>query len=79
MVRRPRPRTIGQHMPQTFAVDADRPGVSITKELSKKRFCRHGCSKESRSVTAGVATKKFGAVQKRLAACRERYQKYEMI
>ncbi len=28
-----------------FAADAERSGDSITKELSKKRFCGDGCSK----------------------------------
>ena len=35
-VRRPRPRTLGQYMPEIFAVEAERPGNSEDKEASKK-------------------------------------------
>ncbi len=40
MIRRPRPRRLGQYMPDIIAVDAERPGESITKELSKKKVLR---------------------------------------
>ncbi len=46
-IRRPTPRIIGQCMPEIFAVDTERPGDSITQELSKKRLRGDGCSKES--------------------------------
>ncbi len=54
---RPRPRTLGQHMPEIFAVEAERPGDREDEELSKKLgdsikkasekkdFCRYGCPK----------------------------------
>ncbi len=56
-VRRPRPRTLGQCMPEIFAVEAEKPGDSEDRELSKtlgdsikkasekKDFCGYGCPK----------------------------------
>ncbi len=41
----PKPRTLGQYVPEIFAVDAEKPGDSITNELSKKRLCGDSCSK----------------------------------
>ncbi len=34
-------------MPHIFAADAEKPGDSSAKKLSKKRFCEDGCSKET--------------------------------
>ena len=41
-----RHRKLGQYMAEIFAVEAEGSGDSIPKELSKKRFCGEGCSKE---------------------------------
>ncbi len=45
-VRRPRPRTLEQYMPEIFAVDTERPGDGIAKELAKKKFSGDGCPKK---------------------------------
>ncbi len=67
-LRRPRPRTLGQHVPEIFAVDTEKPRDSITEELSQKSsaetIVRRSC------VTSGSAKKNFGAAQKILAAWR---------
>ncbi len=47
-IRRPRPRTLGQYAPEMFAVGAERPVDSTTRELPKKRFCGDDCSKNAR-------------------------------
>ncbi len=36
---------LGQHMAEFFAVDAERSGDGVPKELSKKRFCGEECSR----------------------------------
>ncbi len=46
MIRRPRPRKLGQNVLEIFARDAERSGDSITKELSKKKLRGDGCFKE---------------------------------
>ncbi len=67
----------GQYMPEICAVDAERPGDSITKELSTKRFCgdsrfkklcdHRSCKEKSRSsvkeiCSAERVTNKFGGI-----------------
>ncbi len=64
-VRRPRPRTLGQYAPEIIAVDTEKPGDSITKELAKKRFCGYGCPKkrcDHRSCRSRV--KEIGSVER---------------
>ncbi len=42
-VRRRRPRTLAQYVPEIFAVDDEKCGDSVTKELSKKRVSGDSC------------------------------------
>ena len=53
-VRRPRQRTLGQYLPEIFAVEAEKLGDSIKEELSKSKeehsknkFCGSGCVKKA--------------------------------
>ncbi len=41
-----KPRTLGQYVPEIFAVDPEKPRESITEEFTKKRPCGDSCSKK---------------------------------
>ena len=46
-IRRPRQRTLGQYLPEIFAVEAEKTGDGSKKEQSKKKFCGSGCMKKA--------------------------------
>jgi hypothetical protein len=67
MVRKPRPRTLGQYMPEIFAVDAEKPGAirSCQRKGSAEIVVWRSCA------TTGAVRNEFGAVRRRSVAWRK--------
>ncbi len=57
-VRRPRPRTLGQYMPEIFTVEAEKLGNSEDKELSKMGDSIKEASKKKENSADMVAQRK---------------------